>query len=134
MNAPRPSGELGRATLESKMKRDSPGPPATFVAGIGIPRSARNDNFQDLGDGLQSFAPLGLVGWPLLPTAYAVGCTLSPLRGYKLAVVFHHVVEILVLTHTLKALLHPKSYCLRGLHLDLRLPRAYAGFGGDGAC
>jgi len=30
----------------------------------------------------RSFAPLGLTGFPvLLPTAYAVGCILSPLRG-----------------------------------------------------
>jgi len=28
-----------------------------------------------------SFAPLGLVLFPTLPTAYAVGCILAPLRG-----------------------------------------------------
>jgi hypothetical protein len=28
-----------------------------------------------------SFAPLGLVCFPLLPTACAVGCILTPLRG-----------------------------------------------------
>jgi len=28
-----------------------------------------------------SFAPLGLVPFPLEPTAYAVGCILTPLRG-----------------------------------------------------
>jgi len=28
-----------------------------------------------------SFAPLGLVSLPRRPTAYAVGCTLAPLRG-----------------------------------------------------
>ena len=32
-----------------------------------------------------SFAPLGLVGFPLLPTACAVGCILTPLRGCRLA-------------------------------------------------
>jgi len=35
-----------------------------------------------------------------LPTADAVGCTLTPLRGYGLIVLFCRVVEILVLTHT----------------------------------
>jgi len=29
-----------------------------------------------------SFAPLGLVSLLLVPTAYAVGCILSPLRDY----------------------------------------------------
>jgi hypothetical protein len=45
---------------------------------------------------------MGLIGIPLLPTAFAVGCTLTPLRGYGFTVLFHHLVEILVLTHTLK--------------------------------
>src|ERR1700684_1597339 len=44
----------------------------------------------------QSFAPPGLVGLRLLPTAYAMGCILTPLRGYKLTVLFHCVIEILV--------------------------------------
>jgi hypothetical protein len=48
----------------------------------------------------RSFAPLGLIGFPLLPTADPVGCTLTPLRGYGLIVLFCGVVEILVLTHT----------------------------------
>jgi hypothetical protein len=30
-----------------------------------------------------SFAPLGLDHFPLVPTAYAVGCILSPFRGWK---------------------------------------------------
>jgi hypothetical protein len=30
-----------------------------------------------------SCAPLGLVHFPLLPTAHAVGCILAPLRGYN---------------------------------------------------
>jgi hypothetical protein len=44
----------------------------------------------------QSFAPPGLVGLRLLPAGYAVGCILTPLRGSKLAVLFHRVIEILV--------------------------------------
>ena len=30
-----------------------------------------------------SFTPLGLISFLLLPTAYAVGCILAPLRGYR---------------------------------------------------
>ncbi len=32
-----------------------------------------------------SFAQPGFIRFPLLPTAYAVGCILTPLRGYGLA-------------------------------------------------
>jgi hypothetical protein len=41
--------------------------------------------------------------------ACAMGCILTPLRGYRLIVSFHDVVEILVFTHTLKALRDPKQ-------------------------
>jgi len=51
------------------------------------------------GEGKNLDAPLGLIGFQLLATAYAVGCILTPLRGCRLTVLFHRVVEIPVLTH-----------------------------------
>jgi len=50
-----------------------------------------------------SFAPLGLDHFPLVPTAYAVGCILSPLRGQKLLALFHSESPKRDLTHTLEA-------------------------------
>jgi hypothetical protein len=41
--------------------------------------------------------------------AYAMGCILTPLRGCRVIVLFHRVVEILVLTHTLEALRHQET-------------------------
>ncbi len=49
-----------------------------------------------------SFAPPGLVYFPLGPTACAVGFTLTPLRGWKTNGLLHRGVEFRVLTHTLK--------------------------------
>jgi hypothetical protein len=49
-----------------------------------------------------SFAPLGLDHFALVPTAYAVGFILWPLRGYKPLALFHPESAIRVLTHTLK--------------------------------
>ena len=50
----------------------------------------------------QSFAPLGLGYLALLPTAYAVGCILAPLCGWKWQAVFHRVGGISVLGHALR--------------------------------
>jgi hypothetical protein len=60
-----------------------------------------------------SLAPLGLIGLPFLPTAYAVGCIFAPLRGYKLGVLLHHVVQNLVLTHTVEAEPTARTDCQR---------------------
>jgi putative addiction module component (TIGR02574 family) len=49
-----------------------------------------------------SSAPPGLHHLPLTPTACAVGCILSPLRGCKSRLAFHRESETPVLTHTLK--------------------------------
>src|SRR5258708_39861715 len=45
-----------------------------------------------------SFAPLGLPHFPNLPTAYAVGCILAPLRGYESLSLDQRYCEIRVLT------------------------------------
>jgi hypothetical protein len=50
-----------------------------------------------------AFRPWGSSGFPLLPTAFAVGCILTPLRGCRLTDSFALSVEILFLTHTLEA-------------------------------
>jgi hypothetical protein len=52
-----------------------------------------------------SFAPLGLGRVSLLPTAGAVGCVLSPAYAAGESQIFHRVVEILVLMHTLQVLI-----------------------------
>jgi len=49
-----------------------------------------------------SFAPAGLVPFPLSPGACAPGCILPLLRSLEPATLFHRVAQILVFTHTLQ--------------------------------
>ena len=70
----------------------------------------RNTNRPDgnLPHGLESvcenasFAPAGLDYFALVPTAYAVGCILSPLRGWKPLALFHPESAKRDLSHALK--------------------------------
>ena len=48
-----------------------------------------------------SFAPSGQIGFPLSPTAHAVGFILEPLRGNESLMSFRSLPKILVLTPSL---------------------------------
>jgi len=54
-----------------------------------------------------SFAPLGLIGCHFYPRLMPWACILTPLRGFRLTVLFHRVGNIPVLTQILKGLLQP---------------------------
>jgi hypothetical protein len=70
----------------------------------GHPNCVSKSGFRDGGSVRTHLSPRWVLSVShFYPWPYAVGSILTPLRGCRLAVSFHHVVEILVLTHTLAA-------------------------------
>ena len=72
------------------------GPVLSEVEGALVRVASRGK--QTLTYTIASFAPLGLPRFPLLPTANAVGCILTPLRGWAGSCT-HLQPEIRVLTN-----------------------------------